>query len=557
MSIRLPLLLWFSLLLSSVALAQNAPAKHRWFYLQTNFATDANVTHAQELLKRAKAAGYNGMVVTDTKFDFLDRVPLHYFQNVEAVKATAREMGIGIYPVVCNAGYEGGVLSQDPQLAEAISVKDAPFVAHEGVLEAVSQATLKNGDFENSNDNKFGGWTFQDAPGKITFSDTTEKHGGAASVRMEHFEGANGRVVQSLETKAHQWLHLSVWLRTRDFDTPGSARALVLGEGGKQLAWVHWPIKKTQEWTRYDTAFNTGESAKISVYFGVWGGRGGQIWWDDARLESAGLFNLVRRPGAPFSMQSDDGMALTEGRDFQAIRDDKTGNVPWMGTFDDWHDSPSIRLTPTSRIKNGQTVRLNYYAVQKADEGSVAPCLSEPKTFEIMRDQIRRVTKLWQPQGLMIGLDEIRQLGSCEACAQSGKTASQILADAARKYVALCREDDPKRDVWVWSDMFDPNHNAHDNYYLVKGSLDGSWVGLDKSVGIMNWNFGARDKSLDFFSKSGHAQMISGFYDGGTKGIEQWMQSAKGVPHVEGAMYTTWSNDYSQLESFGQSVWGK
>jgi hypothetical protein len=190
------------------------------------------------------------------------------------------------------------------------------------------------------------------------------------------------------------------------------------------------------------------------------------------------------------------------------------------------------------------------------DEGSVAPCLSEPKTFDIMRDQVKRVVALWQPQGLLLAPDEIRQIGTCEACQKSGKTAAQILADATKQCVTMARDANPKGKIWIWSDMFDPNHNAHDNYYLVNGSLDGSWQGLDKNVGIMNWNFGERQKSLAFFEGQGHSQIISGFYDAGNDQIKQWMDAAKDVPSVEGAMYTTWNNDYSQLEDFARSAWG-
>ncbi len=549
------------LLFASTLHAQNAKMTHRWFYLQTNFLTDANVTHAQDLLKRAKVAGYNGMVVTDSKFDTLGTMPptisRDYLQHVQAVKQTAKDLGIDVYPVVCTIGYEGGALYQDPQLAEALPVQNAPFAAHDGLLSAASEVALKNGDFEQSHDNTFNGWNYQDSPGDITFSDTTEKHSGMGSVRMQAFEKGNARVIQSLTTKPHQWLHLSVWAKTRDFDATSTARALALGENGKTLDWVRWPIQPTQDWTHYDTAFNTGDNTKINVYFGVWGGHKGQLWWDDAEIESAGLFNLVRRPGAPFSVRGTDGTVYEEGRDFEPARDEKTGDVPWPGNYDDWHDSPTIKLTPNSRIKDGQTVQVSYYAVQKVDEGSVAPCLSEPKTFEIMREQVKRVVALWQPQGLMLGPDEIRQLGTCEACQKSGKTAAQILADAAKQCVAMAREANPRGEVWIWSDMFDPNHNAHDNYYLVNGSLDGSWQGLDKSVGIMNWNFDSRDKSLAFFEAQGHPQIISGFYDAGNDQIKQWMTSAKPIPGVEGAMYTTWNNDYSQLEDFAHSAWGQ
>lgn len=532
---------------------------HRWFYLQTNLLTDANVTQAQDLLKRAKAAGYNGMVITDSKFDTLttmapDNRP-RYLQHVQSVKQTARELGIGVYPVVCTAGYEGGVLYRDPQLAEASPVKGVPFIARRGALTPVPQVALQNGDFEQSHENTFNNWNFQDAPGQITFSDPIEKHSGTASVRMESFNKGNARVVQTLVTKPHQWLHLSIWAKTRDFDATDTARSLALGEGGKVLSWVRWDIKPTQDWTRYDTTFNTGDNTKLNVYLGVWGGHNGQIWWDDVKIESAGLFNLVRRPGAPFSLQGDDGTVYEEGRDFAPVRGDKTGNVPWPGSYDDWHDSPTIQLTPNSRIKEGQTVQVSYYAVQKADAGSVAPCLSEPKTFDIFRTQISEVVALWQPQGLFLGPDEIRQLGSCEACQKTGKTAAQIMADAAKQCVSLARAANPNREVWIWSDMFDPNHNAHDNYYLVKGSLAGSWNGLDKGVGIVNWNFDNRDKSLAFFAGRGHSQIISGFYDAGTDQIKNWMTSAKDTPSVKGAMYTTWNNDYSQLEAFAQSAW--
>ena len=37
------------------------------------------------------------------------------------------------------------------------------------------------------------------------------------------------------------------------------------------------------------------------------------------------------------------------------------------------------------------------------------------------------------------------------------------------------------REVVVWSDMFDPNHNAVDDYYLVNGTLAGSWEGLART----------------------------------------------------------------------------
>ena len=39
----------------------------------------------------------------------------------------------------------------------------------------------------------------------------------------------------------------------------------------------------------------------------------------------------------------------------------------------------------------------------------------------------------------------------------------------------MIREASPEAEVYCWSDMLDPNHNAHGDYYLVEGDFTGSW----------------------------------------------------------------------------------
>jgi len=104
--------------------------------------------------------------------------------------------------------------------------------------------------------------------------------------------------------------------------------------------------------------------------------------------------------------------------------------------------------------------------------------------------------------------------------------------------------------------MFDPHHNAVDNYYLVNGDLSGSWNGLDKDVVIMNWNFGVRVESLTFFSERGHKQVLAGFYDADAEQIGKWLETVRknNIPDVIGVMYTTWHQDYSQLKEFRDVV---
>jgi hypothetical protein len=84
----------------------------------------------------------------------------------------------------------------------------------------------------------------------------------------------------------------------------------------------------------------------------------------------------------------------------------------------------------------------------------------------------------------------------------------------------------------------------------------GSWNGLKKNVVVINWNFGNRDKSLKFFADRGNRQIIAGYYNSDLKDLSQWIESAGKVNGVVGMMYTTWSQNYSQLEKFAEMCKG-
>ena len=102
--------------------------------------------------------------------------------------------------------------------------------------------------------------------------------------------------------------------------------------------------------------------------------------------------------------------------------------------------------------------------------------------------------------------------------------------------------------------MFDPNHNAHKDYYLVRGDLSGSWEGLDRDVIIVPWYFEKRRESLKFFADRGHNQVIAGYYDHAPDQIAEWLTAAKGLPGISGVMYTTWEFKYNDLEKFASLV---
>ena len=53
-----------------------------------------------------------------------------------------------------------------------------------------------------------------------------------------------------------------------------------------------------------------------------------------------------------------------------------------------------------------------------------------------------------------------------------------------------------------------------------------------------------------FFADRGHRQLIAAYYDGPLEQVTAWSKSAATVPKIDGIMYTTWNNDYRNLEEF-------
>ncbi len=547
---------------NDVAHAQNPMPRYRWLYASFNLQVDDNVPKLQNLMRRASAVGYNGVLLADYKFAILDRVPEHYFANVEKIKATARELQMQIAPSVCPLGYSSGLLAHDPNLAEGLPVRDAPFRVHNQTAAIAPDPALdfSPGEFEKAENNRFIGWDFQDGIGQSSFLDRATKHGGNSSLRMENIgatdkENGHGRVMKTIKVNPWRQYRLSVWIKTSDFETPGDARAAILTEE-RALLHSSWQIEKTQDWTQYHLVFNSLNFSQVRVYLGVWGGKSGKIWWDDARIEEVGLLNVLRREGCPLTVRGEDGTAYEEGRDFETVRDEKLGVVPWPGEYDLLDDAPLLRLSANSRIKDGQTLRVSFYSVIPVENGQVGCCLSDSKVYELLRDQIQRVNKLFEPQIFFMSHDEMRQANWCETCQKRKMTPGQLLADNVKRCTQFIREVNPKAEIFVWSDMFDPHHNAHDNYYLVNGSWAGSWQGFPQDVIIANWNFDGRKQSLPWFANLGNRQLLAGYYDDSPQRILTWLEDARAVKGVDGVMYTTWQNRYDDLEAFAQNAWG-
>jgi hypothetical protein len=253
-------------------------------------------------------------------------------------------------------------------------------------------------------------------------------------------------------------------------------------------------------------------------------------------------------------VQKEDGPILTEGREFAKILDPNMGNHPWNGSYDVWHAPPVLKTS----LPDGARLRVSYYHAVTVHDGQAMICPSEPRTLELLRDQAKRMHAAWGAKGYMMSHDEIRVLNWCQACQRRNLDAGALLADNVKACIQILRQTNPGGKIYVWSDMFDPYHNAHGDYYLVRGDLKESWLGLDKEVIVLPWYFDKRKESLKFFAARGHRQVIAGYYDAKPEQIREWLNAAEPFPGVIGVMYTTWQQKYVDLEAFARiAVGGK
>lgn len=541
------------------------PLPYRWLYVAENLALDETVAQVEALMRRAAKVGYTGIVLHDYKFGVLDRQGADYFRNVEQIKTLAKALKLELIPCVFPFDEPTSLFAHEPSLVEGMPVKDAPFLVQGGKADLTPDpdANIKNGGFEEGQGDKATGWDLQDAPGRVSFLDRATRHSGAAALRFENVGQADprnrqGRVGQHIALKPFRYYRLSFWIKTRDLDRPGNINVEILPPGTHEhgLAYPRFGLPRTQDWQPEQILFNSQNHTEATVFLGVWDSKRGSLWLDDVKLEEIGLVNVVRREGCPLTVKGEDGTSYEEGRDFQPVRDEKMLARPNSGDFDLYHTPPSLLLTPNSRIREGQRLRVSFYHPAFIYDKGTACCLSHPKVYALLRDQMERVEKLFHPSAIFMQHDEMRVANWCTLCQAQHKTPGQLLAENIRRCQQIAHEVSPQARLYVWSDMFDPYHNAHDDYYLVNGTWAGSWEGLSPDVGIVDWYFDVRKKDLPWFAARGHKQILAGYYDDSAEYTVTWLKDSRNVKGIEGVMYTTWQNRYDDIEKYAQTVWG-
>ncbi len=511
--------------------------------------SDSDVREVSRVFETASAHGLNGAVIS-MGLDTLCKKDDDYFRRLEEIRLIAQRRKLELIPAVFSVGYGGAALAHDRNLAAGLPVKDARFVAKGAEARLAGETTTRilNGGFEEYAGHRLKSYRFHDQPGEVSFVDTAQRHGGKASLRMENFTAnkhGHGRVMQEIAVVPHRCYRMHLWVKTKNLQPEGCFRVQVL-TGSRALAPRQFKVPSTSGWRKLTMVFNSLTFERVRLYAGVWKGQAGTFWLDDWSIEEIGPLNVLQRAGTPVQVQNEDGsLTYTEGRDYAPLVD------PRFSPSRVDRPAPALRILPGGRIREGQRLRVSWYHALAINRGQITVCMAEPALYEIFDHEARLLAERLRPRRVMLNMDEIRMGGTCAACRNRDMAA--LLGECITKQVAILRRHMPGVEVYIWSDMLDPHHNAHGDYYLVDGDFTGSWNHVPKDLIIAVWGGAPRAKSLQFFEEQGFRTMIACYYDAANlDGVRAWMRLARGHRNVTGFMYTPWRKSYDLLGQFGE-----
>ena len=257
-------------------------------------------------------------------------------------------------------------------------------------------------------------------------------------------------MAHEVKVRPHRCYRASLWVKTQGLQPAGAFQVEVLAKD-RELAPRIFHIPATSDWRKLTFLFNSLNHHEISIYAGVWGGKGGKFWLDDWSLEEIGPINVLHRPGTPVTVRGPDGTTYVEGKDYAALTDP------------DFHfdrvdrPAPGLRILPGGRIKEGQQLLVSWYHPMLINDWQQTVCMAEPAVYDVFDHEAKLLAQRLHPRRVMLNMDEIRRAGP------AGPAAAAIWASfsaSASPGKFGFSEVPPEVEVLVWSDMLDPNHNG-------------------------------------------------------------------------------------------------
>lgn len=554
----------------------------RWVKIDLNATIEADVERALQIVRRAHRAGFNGVVLSDTKTDCYHSLGdrKRWLAGFRKPMALAEELGMETIVGVLSFGYGTGLLINDVHLATGHPVVAAPLLAEGPRLVPQQTARVRNGSFEDHDParHSFAAFT-TDAPGAGSFVDRQTFKDGAASIRLEDIgsadpEHGNGRVRQTVAVRPFQQYRLRVWVRAENLTARQLAIYISNSRSEQRIQWqfIETPnpdggydrIETAENWTtdgwvEQHIVFNSLDADEVEVLLGMWGGGAGKLWWDGLRIEPAPALNLLRRDDLPIAIESAEGRVFIEGEDFLPVVDRRLGDDEFRGDYGWRQRDPPLVLAPGTAIEPGSTVYFSGFHALPVFGDQVGVSLCAPGSRRLIDTVIGNVAADLRPSAYFLWHNELRSGGWEPASASKFATTGDALAEHMRWVHEAVRVKGGGRPVYVWSDMFDPHANAVAGFFAANNTFEGSWKGLSPDTVVVNWNMDDPARSLAFFDALGHRQIVAAYYDEDVgENADRWIAAVRAAElsrPVEGVLYASWSDRYDDLEAFARRWW--
>jgi len=511
---------------------------HKWFFVQNNLNNFAEFLALNDLVLNSKKHGFNGVVLS-SKFDLLDIETTDYISRLKVLKRLCDDQQIDLVPCIFSIGYANALLAHDPNMAEGFPVTNVDLkVQGREALPKNTESTFYC-DFEAGRSCDL----LLENPGQVTFFDNQISHSGSSSLRLENFrynKHGNARIVAHLSLKSFSSYIVTFWYRAAD-NFNSTLKAQIYTPKGNCVTWREYD-RPSARWQKAVFEFNSLGDKNLLLYLGVWNGRTGRVWIDDLTIKPQNdLAGMIRRDGAPLEITNlSTGQKYSETTDFVVSE-----KLPHSGRY-------FIQIPLQSHIQEGDVLHISFYRKYEMGNEQTSACMANPAIYKIWERQIRTIEEVIKPKAYFLSMDEIRQGGYCGLCRD--RNMAELLGECVTKQVGLIKKYNPNAEIYIWSDMLDPNVNAVNDYFMVRGNFYGSWRNISKSIHPVIWVFDNRDRSLVHFKTNGFMPLISVCVDGDQAEtiIKSWISSIKNTHDLMGVMYTTWEHDYSQLEFFSR-----
>lgn len=219
-----------------------------------------------------------------------------------------------------------------------VQVKDALFIVKDDIASHLPEPMVQIADplFKDRKRWAFIDDTLIAEGGKLTSSSTKKDACFSQRVKLAPF----------------RQYHVRVEIRTEDL-TAGRPEIKVLA-GPLHLLRTTLTVQPTQDWTVYDTTFNSLDNTDVQLTIGIWGGHEGTVSYRKPMLDEVGLIHVLNRPETPFIVRTEDGKILREGHDYEPIATSERFAVEQLT----WHMPLTLQM---KSIEDGTRLRVSYY----------------------------------------------------------------------------------------------------------------------------------------------------------------------------------------------------